>query len=194
MGALSKSADLVYTLRFLRLLTTPWEETNAFKLGLIDDKGDKIKKPYTEKEKSAYNTFHRLVFNIKKLINKVPGGKSKIASYASALFLIKEKLNLSDKSLEKILREGEVELLDIMAESTQWFCTQDGMLSPGIYKLEVTDKMINSTCEEFGKKFDKIRVEQDCYPVTNLFGLDVYETIHVGTGQKIYVTAGELIK
>lgn len=194
MGALSKSADLVYTLRFLRLLTTPWEETNAFKLGLIDDKGDKIKKPYTEKEKSAYNTFHRLVFNIKKLINKVPGGKSKIASYASALFLIKEKLNLSDKSLEKILREGEVELLDIMAESTQWFCTQDGMLSPGIYKLEVTDKMINSTCEEFGKKFDKIRVEQDCYPVTNLFGLDVYETTHVGTGQKIYVTAGELIK
>jgi hypothetical protein len=163
-------------------------------LGLIDDKGEKLKKPYTEKEKSAYNTFHRLVFNIKKLINKVPGGKSKIASYASALYLIKEKLNLSDKSLEKILREGEVDLLDIMAESTQWFCTQDGMLSPGIYKLEVSDKMINSTCEEFGKKFDKIRIEQDCYPVTNLFGLDVYEATHVGTGQSIYITAGELSK
>lgn len=194
MGALSKSADLVYTLRFLTLLTTPWEETNAFKYGLIDDKGDKIKKPTTEKEKSAYNTFHRLVFNIKKLINKVPGGKSRIASYASALYLIKEKLNLSDKSLEKILREGEVDALDILGESTQWFCTRDGMLSPGMYKLEVSDKMINSTCEEFGKRFDAIRVESDCYPVTNLFGLDIFEVTHVATAQKLYVTAGELSK
>ena len=194
MGALTKASDTVYTLRFLTLLTTPWEETNAFKMGLIDDKGDKIKKPFTEKEKSAYNMFHRLVFNIKKLINKVPGGKSKIASYASALYLIKEKLNLSDKSLEKILREGEVEMLDLLGESTQWFCTQDGMLSPGIYKLDTSDKMVNTTCEEFGKKLDKIRVDNDCYPVTNLFGLDIYETTHVGTGQKMYVTAGELSK
>ena len=80
MGLLSKSADLLYTLRFLRLLTTPWEETNAFKLGLIDNEGKKLKKAQTSEEKSAYNTFHRLVFNVKKLINKVPGGKSKRAA------------------------------------------------------------------------------------------------------------------
>ena len=194
MGALTKASDTVYTLRFLRLLTTPWEETNAFKDGLIDDQGNKLRKPFTEKEKSHYNMFHRLVFNIKKLINKVPGGKSKIASYASALYLIKEKLNLSDKSLERILREGEIDPLDLLGESTQWFCTQDGMLSPGVYKLDVSDKMINTTCEEFGKKFDKIRVEDDCYPVTNLFGLDIYETTHVSTGQKMFITAGELSK
>ena len=103
--------------------------------------------------------FHRLVFNIKKLINKVPGGKSKIASYATALFLVKEKLDLSDKSLEKILKECEVDTLDIMSESTQWFCTTDGMLSPGTYKLNVPDKMLNVTCEEMGKQGDKIRVE-----------------------------------
>ena len=62
MGILSKSADLVYTFRFLRLLTTAWEDTNAFKLGLIDDKGKKIKSPQTTEEKSAYNLFHRLVY------------------------------------------------------------------------------------------------------------------------------------
>ena len=194
MGVLSKSADLVYTLRFLRLLTTPWIETNAFKLGLIDDKGEKIRKPQTEKEKSAYNTFHRLVFNVKKLIEKVPGGKTKIASYASALYLIKEHLSLSDKSIDKILAEAGVSHLDLLAESSEWYCTKDGMLSPGVYKLAESDKMINSNMEEFGKKYDKIRVEEDCYPEANLFGLDIYEVIHIPTRQKMYVTSGEINK
>ena len=194
MGVLSKSADLVYTLRFLRLLTTPWIETNAFKLGLIDDKGEKIRKPQTEKEKSAYNTFHRLVFNVKKLIEKVPGGKTKIASYASALYLIKEHLSLSDKSIDKILAEAGVSHLDLLAESTEWYCTKDGMLSPGVYKLNESDKLINSTMEEFGKKYDKIRVEEDCYPESNLYGLDIYEVIHIPTRQKMYVTSGEINK
>ena len=194
MGALTKATDTVYTLRFLRLLTTAFEDTTAFKLGLIDDQGNKLKKPFTEKEKSAYNMFHRLVFNIKKLLAKVPGGSSKLASYASALFLIKEHLNLSDKSLEKILRECDMDPSDFLSESSQWFTTQDGMLSPGIYRLYEGGKMINSTGEEFGKKDDKVRVEMDTYPVYNLFGLDIYEVIHTPTNQKIYVTSGELLK
>ena len=194
MGALSKAADTVYTLRFLRLLTTKFEDTNAFKLGLIDKDGKKLKKPFTEKEKSSYNYFHRLVFNIKKLIAKVPGGSSKIASYASALYLIKEKLDLSDKSLEKILKECDIDLDIFLDEATHWYTTRDGMLSPGVYKLSASDKMINATCEEFGKKDDKIRVEMDCYPVQNLFGLDVYEVTHISTNQQMYITAGELIK
>jgi hypothetical protein len=194
MGVLSKSADLVYTLRFLRLLTTPWIETNAFKLGLIDDTGKKLRKPQTENEKSAYNTFHRLVFNVKKLIEKVPGGKTKIASYASALYLIKEHLSLSDKSIDKILAEAGVSHLDLLVESSEWYCTKDGMLSPGVYKLNESDKMINSTMEEFGKKFDKIRVEDECYPEASLFGLDIYEVIHIPTRQKMYVTSGEINK
>ena len=194
MGILSKSTDLVYTFRFLRLLTTPWEDTNAFKLGLIDDQGKKIKKPQTTEEKSAYNLFHRLVYNVKKLINKVPGGKSKIASYAAALLLLKETHDLSDASLEKILNECGVDLLDFLSEETSWFKTADGMLSPGIYRLDVDYKMVNSTCEEFGNRKDNIRVPNDCYPVDNLFGLDIYEVIHTSTNQKMYVTAGELIK
>jgi hypothetical protein len=194
MGALTKAADTVYTLRFLRLLTTPWEETNAYKEGLIDAEGNKLRKPFTEKEKSVYNLFHRLVFNVKKLINKVPGGKSKIASYASALYLVKEHLNLSDKSIAKVLRECDITPSDFLSESTQWFTTADGMLSPGVYRLSEGGKAVNSTGEEFGKRDDLVRVEEDCYPTYNLFGLDIYEAIHTPTRQKIYVTAGELLK
>lgn len=194
MGALTKAADTVYTLRFLRLLTTAFVDTNAYKEGLIDDKGNKLKKPFTEKEKSVYNYFHRLVFNIKKLIAKVPGGSSKIATYASALYLIKEHLNLSDKNINKILKECQIDPLDFLSESTRWFTTEDGMLSPGTYRLSEGLKMVNSTAEELGKKGDQVRVEEDCYPVSNMFGLDIYEVIHTPTRQKIYVTAGELLK
>lgn len=194
MGVLSKAADTVYTLRFLRLLTTPWEETGAFKAGLIDDEGNKIKKPFTEKEKSVYNVFHRLVFNVKKLINKVPGGKSKIASYAAALFLIKEHANLKDNAIEKILEGSGISAEAFLEESTQWYTTQDGMLTPGVYKLAVDDKMLNGIYEELGKKNDKVRVDIDNYPVSNLFGLDIYEVLHIPTQKKLYVTAGELLR
>ena len=194
MGVLTKAADTVYTLRFLRLLTTPWEETGAFKAGLIDNEGNKIKKPFTEKEKSVYNTFHRLVFNVKKLINKAPGGKSKIASYAAALFLIKENANLGDKSIEKILEVCKVNPEVFLEESSHWFTTKDGMLTPGVYKLADGDKMLNGIHEELGKKNDKVRVDIDNYPVSNLFGLDIYEVLHIPTQKKLYVTAGELLR
>ena len=87
MGFL-KGPDFFYALRFLRLLTTKWNRTTAFKLGLIDKDGTVLKKPENDKEKAAYNIFHRLVFNIKRLINKLPLGRSTLASYLGALLSI----------------------------------------------------------------------------------------------------------
>ena len=46
-------ADTAYAIRFLRLLTMPFEKTQAYKLGVIDKKGQKIKKPESSKEKSS---------------------------------------------------------------------------------------------------------------------------------------------
>ena len=53
MGLL-RGPDFFYALRFLRLLTMPWIKTDAFKQGIVDDKGVKLKKPETPKEKSSY--------------------------------------------------------------------------------------------------------------------------------------------
>ena len=193
MGILSRAGDLAYTLRFLRLLTTKFEDTTAFKLGLIDKDGKKIKKPETSEEKSAYNYFHRLVFNLKKLLAKVPGGGSKLASYAAALFLIKEKLELSDKSVEKITEDVGIDLLDFLTEESMWFRTKDGMLSPGLYRLQ-NPKMVNTTCEEVCRADDQVRADMDCYPVGNCLGIDIFEVTHTPTQQKIYVAAGELTR
>ena len=103
MGIISRTGDLFYAFRFLKLLVTPWEKTVAFELGIIDENGKVLKKGSqrnTPEEKSAYTVFHRLVFNLKRLLNKLPFGKSKLASYASALFLIKEETGMKDKPEE----------------------------------------------------------------------------------------------
>jgi hypothetical protein len=191
MGILSRTGDLVYTLRFLRLLTTKWEDTSAYKLGIIDNEGKKVKKPESSEEKSAYNTFHRLVFSLKRLLNKVPGGKSSLASYAAALFLIKEELNLGEGSIERIVEECALDSLEGLNEDVAWFRAKDGMLSPGIYNL-ANPKMVNSTCEEICKTGDKVRVDDDAYPIGNVLGQDIFEATHVATNQPIYVAVGEL--
>lgn len=91
---LLKTADDLYSIRFLVLLTTPWKNTKAFKFGIIDDKGNKLKDPQSPEEIKAYTTFHKLVFNLKKLIEKVPFGKSSIAKYATALYMLKEETSV----------------------------------------------------------------------------------------------------
>jgi len=191
MGVISRAGDLVYTFRFLKLLVTPFEKTNAFKLGLIDDQGKKLRKPETTEEKSAYNPFHRIVFNIKKLIAKAPGGSTRIASYASALFLIKEKYDISDKNLSKMISESGIDQLDILAEESQWFLLEDKQLAPGMYALQ-NDKVLSETWDDVVRAKDKVRVLDNSFPVGDLLGLDIYEAIHVKTNRKVHVTISEL--
>jgi len=198
MSIITRGADLVYTFRFLRLLTTPFEKTRAFELGIIDKDGKRDKKgvPYidTPEKKSAYTAFHRIVFNIKKLLAKAPGGSSKIASYAAALFLIKENYNVSDKNLDKILKELDVDVSDFLNENMNWLILKDGSITPGTYKI-MENKLVNGILEEMCWIGDKIRIESELNaPVGQVFGINVYEATHVNTNKKIYLTAGELAR
>ena len=198
MSLIKRAGDLVYTFRFLALLVTKFEDTEAYKLGIIDENG-KRKKDFSlnimknrEDYANYYTPFHRLVFNIKRLMAKVPGGSSSLASYAAALYLIKEKYNLSEKDIEKSIRECGLDSVDFMVEQNQWFVLEDGRLSPGSYKLK-HDKVVNSTLDEVVQARDHVRVEKDCYPVGTMFGLNVYEATHIKTNQKVYVTTAELL-
>lgn len=115
---MSKVVDLILIYQFLKRLTTPFDKTKAFELGIIDERGKKIKDPETKEEENAYGYFDRLVFNIKKLIEKVPGGKSRLASYAAALYLIRESANPKETYTEQELIEGLMESMDKLEEST----------------------------------------------------------------------------
>ena len=75
-------------------------------MGIIDEKGKILKRRRdlkTDDEKDAYTLSDTLIWNLKKLLGKIPGGKSRIASYGAALFLIKEQQDgykLTEEELE----------------------------------------------------------------------------------------------
>ena len=96
---MGRAIDLFVTYRFIKLLVTPFEKTDAYRLGIIDADGKRILVPGTTnkptplrtvEEKSAYTVLHKLVFNIKKIFAKVPGLRTKLGTYAAALFLLKD--------------------------------------------------------------------------------------------------------
>ena len=111
-------ANLIFTYSFLKRLVTPFNETDAYKLGIIDERGKKIKSPKTTEELNSYSTFERLVFNIKKIIERLLS-KSKLASYAAALFLIKEHDNTKEHYSEKELVEALEENMSYLKKNTK---------------------------------------------------------------------------
>lgn len=194
MGLLSRTGDTFYAFRFLRLLTTPWEKTGAFKAGLLDKEGKLIKRPETDDEKSKYNLFHRLVFNIKRTLNKIPLGKSTIASYLAALYLLKEHTGLSDKKIGSIVEKVSGVHIDcnFLNEST-WYLTENGQLRKGIYILS-HDIALPTTGEVYALKKSKVIINEDSDQVGSIFDVPVYKAYHIKTKQTIFVTRKDLIQ
>lgn len=91
---------LVY--QFLKRLAKPFKKWEAYDLGIIDEKGNilKSRKSLTKmREKQAFGVYDLMILNMKKLLAKVPGGSSPIASYAAALYLLKEWNHFTEDSL-----------------------------------------------------------------------------------------------
>lgn len=109
--------DLWMVYSFIRRLATPFKEWEAYKLGIIDEDGNILKKRrdlHTIAERNAFGVFDVMILNLKKLLAKVPGGSSRIASYAAALYLIREWNHFSDSSIltEETSDEEILESLD----------------------------------------------------------------------------------
>ena len=195
MGLVKRAADLTYAFRFIRMMVMDWKDWDAYKLGIIDENGKRNRnvKLDTDEKKSSYTPFIRLAANIKRLIAKIPGGGSRLGSFASALFLIKEKYNLKEKNLKDICEKCDIEILDFLNEKNEWFLLQDKQLSPGIYRV-ANPKLLNKTCSEMVWPKDQIRISEECFPVGDVFGVDIYRAVHMKTDQEVYVTASELIR
>ena len=99
---MSAIVDTYITYRIIKILVTPWDEQDAYKLGIINDKGKVLKKYRelkTSKEKAAYTVLIRFVFNLKRILNQVPGGKSKFGSYATAAVLLLKEEEENEKEI-----------------------------------------------------------------------------------------------
>ena len=197
-GILSRAADLFYAFRFLKLLVTKWENTPAFKLGLIDRKGKRLKdkKIETPVEKSAYTVFHRLVFNIKRLLMKIPGvSTGRLASYAAALFLIREHTGMSEKQIKKIMDQVDLEFDwdNLPLQESKWFINVLGELNPGAYTL-VNNIASPDTGEYIAMANTRIITYTAQEPYATFLGESIYKVYHPKTNQKIFITTGDITK
>lgn len=120
---MGRFVDSIIAYRILRLLTTPFEETDAFRLGIIDKNGKELKKMNalnTVEERDSYSILHRMVFRLKRIIEKVPVENKKLVSFAAALSLIKEQysknyepINLEELYLNKLKKDLTEEINEI---------------------------------------------------------------------------------
>jgi len=142
----NRIVDLLITYRIVKLISTPWEQQEAFKFGIIDKNGKVLKKSSklnTEAEKDSYTVLHRFIFNLKRILQKVGMGSS-LSSFAVALaFILKE-----DKELVKHKS---------LIEST---------VVSYLKQIDVYDKLLNEV---------RVIKENKEEPFITCFGIDVYE-------------------
>lgn len=192
MGLVKRAADLAFTFRFIRMLVLDWKDWDAYKLGIIDENGKRIKteKLDTDEKKSAYTPFIRLAANTKRMLGNIPGGSSKLGSFAAALFLIKEKYNIDPST---VCKKCDLDVLDFLNEENQWFVLENKTISPGIYRVR-NFKIVNTTFDEIILPKDQIRILDESYPVGEVFGVDIYKGTHLKTNQPLYFTVSEIYK
>jgi len=201
---MGRAIDLFVTYRFLRLLTTPFEDTQAYKLGIIDANGNRImqkriKKPevelVTSEQKNSYTILHKLVFNIKKIFAKVPGLRTKVGTYAAALFLLKDTFKESvndpdmfEKEFVKYLKENDIEFDNEISEEVIGF---GEVLPKGEYVL--INDILNKEEEELSaKKGDKVIAYEDEAPIDTVLGVEIFPVIHISSQEKIYVSLEDI--
>jgi len=143
----NRVVDSLITYRIIKLLVTPFNQQEAFKEGIIDDKGNvliKFKDLTTEKQRQSYTYLHRFIFNLKRILGKVGLG-GRLGSFAVALaLLIKE-----DKSYSKNKILIETAVIKYLKETNQYqtLINEQGEVKP-VYEQE---------------------------PFMTCFGIDVYE-------------------
>jgi|TARA_S200002703_G_scaffold159442_1_gene172920 hypothetical protein len=201
---MGRAVDLFVTYRFLKLLTMPFEKQDAYKLGIIDKNGHRIKKEKSTKPavelsttelKNSYTILHKLVFNIKKIFAKVPGLRSKVGTYAAALFLLKDTFkesvedpNTFEKQFLNYLEEQGIELDGSIDEEVIGFGEQ---LPKGKYRLK--QDILNKQEEELSaKKGDIVIAFDDEAPVDTVLGVDIFSVVHEKTQEKIYISLEDI--
>ena len=205
---MGRAVDLFVTYRFLKLLTTPFEKTDAYKKGIIDKDGNRIMKQAgrnapkevavelnTPDLKNSYTILHKLIFNIKKLFAKVPGLRTKVGTYAAALFLLKDTFkehvedpDMFEKEFMKYLKENNIELDREISEEVIGF---GEVLPKGEYVLK--NDILNKEEEELtAKKGDKVIAFADESPVDTVLGVEIFPVVHMKTQEKIYVSLEDI--
>jgi len=195
----SQAIDLFVAYRFLRILTTPWEDQEAFKLGIIDKDGKLLKKAKeleTPQEKKSFTLLHRLIFNLKRILHKIPGVRTKIGTYATALYLLKqhfadqvEEEDTIEKAFMGWLVDNGYITEEELAEEVSG--EESKILPKGSYRL-TQDVFAGNKGEIRGKKGDVIVVFADTSPTGEVIGQSIFKVVHQKSKEEIFVALEDL--
>jgi len=193
-----QAIDLFVAYRFLRILTTPWEDQEAYKLGIIDKDGKLLRKRNTLKtdaEKKSFTLLHRLIFNLKRILHKIPLVRSKLGTYATALYLLKQHFasQVEDEdTIEKAFSGWLVDNGYLTKEELEESVIGIGATLPkGRYKL-TQDIFAGNEGDIKGKKGDTVVAFADTPPTGSVIGQDIFVVIHQKSKEEIYVSLEDL--
>src|SRR6056300_644892 len=185
----SRSVDLLIAYRIIKLLVKPFNRQEAYKTGIIDDKGKVLT---TEKERSSYTMLHRFVINLKRILQKFGLG-SKVGSFAVAMGLLlkedksfQQHQSLIESTLVKYLKENK----DFNMPTINEEVFKQDILPQGNYKVnyDVIDEVGNIVAN----KNDIVVTEKSIKPLDTIFGIDLYEVIHSQTGKYFTINGDNL--
>lgn len=106
----TRMTDFVYAFRLLNLIQKPWNEQEAFAHGIIDENGKRLRRwseLRTAEERNSFTYFHRIAFNLKRALSKVPGFDKRILQVSAALRMLKEE----NSNLERPFTEEEINFI-----------------------------------------------------------------------------------
>ena len=178
----NRAVDLIVAYRFLRILTTAWEDQDAFKHGIIDKDGKLLRKANTltkQEEKQSFTLLHRLVFNLKRILHKIPGVRTKIGTYATALYLLKQHFPEveNEKTIELVFKNWLVDngmcADDELLEDVQ----QTTVLPKGKYQL---------------KEGGIVVAFQDTQRIDEVLGYSIFPVLHQKKKKEVYVSLEDL--
>ena len=193
-----QAIDLFVAYRFLRILTTPWEDQEAYKLGIIDKDGKLLRRRNTLKtdaEKKSFTLLHRLIFNLKRILHKIPVVRSKIGTYATALYLLKQHFAgqvENEDTIEKAFTGWLVDNGYLTKEELEESVIGIGATLPkGSYKL-TQDIFAGNEGDIKAKKGDTVVAFADTPPTGSVIGQDIFVVIHQKSKEEIYVSLEDL--
>ena len=179
--------DTVIVFRILKMMTRKWEEMDAFKFGLIDANGKRIKgvKPKGSEQKNSFTLLHRLVFNLKRVLELLPFGRTRLASYAASLALLKEHFNIDGEPLERhfyqYLKENDM-VLDLLEGHDNLNNLEKGKE----YELRLS---VWNEEDNIGTRGNRVQVlgKSD-----NVMGVDIYKAYNFDTDQSMLITGHDV--
>ena len=125
----------------------------------------------------------------------MPGLRTKLGTYAAALFLLKDTFKESvddpdvfEREFMKYLKEEGYEIDDSITENVLGF---GEILPKGEYTL-VNDILSKEEEELSAKSGDKVIAFDDEAPIDTVLGVDIFPVVHAKTQEKIYVSLEDL--